>query len=94
MATLYLRTVATGAVIALFLCSQAFALTIYDVLQLSGKEYSDDDIIALIQATNSAFELKAEDIPRLMELGVSETVIQTMLKAVPEETGANLDTAP
>ncbi len=90
MAISYLRAVVTGAVIALVLCSQAFALTVYDVIQLSGKNYGDDDIIALLQATNSAFEIKAEDIPRLMELGVSETVIQAMLKAVPEQVDTNL----
>ena len=89
MAISYLRVVVTGAVIALFLCGQAIALTVYDVIQLSGKNYGDDDIIALFQATNSAFEIKAEDIPRLMELGVSETVIQAMLKAVPKEIVAH-----
>ncbi len=89
MAISYLRAVVTGTVIAMVLCGQAFALTIYDVIQLSDKNYSDDDIIALLQATNSAFEIKAEDIPRLMELGVSETVIQAMLKAVPEQIDAN-----
>ncbi len=89
MAISYLRAVVTGTVIALFLCGQAFALTVYDVIQLSGKNYSDDDVIALLQATNSAFELTVEDIPRLMELGVSETVIQAMLKAVPEHIDAN-----
>ncbi len=83
------RTVIAGAVIALSLCGQAAALTVYDVIQLSGKKYSDDDIVALIQATDSAFELKAEDITQLMGLGVGEKVIQAMLKAVPEETGTH-----
>jgi len=80
------RRVIAGVVIALSLCGQAAALTVYDVIQLSGKKYSDDDIVALIQATDSAFELKAGDITQLMELGVSENVIQAMLKAVPDET--------
>lgn len=69
--------------LALFISAQASAVTIYDVIQLSEKSYSDDDIIALISATNSAFELKADDITRLVELGISETVIQSMLKASP-----------
>lgn len=85
----YLQIRITAAVIALFLSSQVFALTVYDVIQLSTKKYSDKDIITLIEVTNSAFELKAEDIPRLLELGVSETVIQTMLKAVPEQTASH-----
>lgn len=95
MAETQLRKVVAGVVIALSLCGQAFALTVYDVIQLSDKKYSDDDIIALIQATDSAFELKAGDITRLMELGVSERVIQVMLKAVPGETGESpAETAP
>ena len=76
-------------VIALYLLlavsAQAAAMTVYDVIQLSKKSYSDEGIIALIETTDSAFELKADDIPRLVELGVSEPVIQAMLKAVPAE---------
>ena len=76
--------------------AQAIAITVYDVIQLSKKSYRDQDIIALIDATDSAFELKADDIARLVELGVSEPVIQAMLKAVPVEppTENTLDTAP
>ena len=89
MATSCLRAFVIGSVITLFLCAQAFALTVFDVIQLSDKNYSDDDIIALIQATDSTFELQAADIPRLMKLGISEMVIQTMLKTVHKETGTN-----
>lgn len=70
-----------AAALALTVCGQVYALTVYDVIQLSSKDYSDQDIVTLIEVTDSAFALKAEDIPRLMDLGVSETVIQTMLKA-------------
>ena len=79
----------TASVITLFLSGQALALTVFDIIQLSDKKYSNDEIIALIQDTDSAFELQAVDIPRLMKLGISETVIQTMLKTVHKETGAN-----
>lgn len=65
--------------------AQAMAMTVYDVIQLSKKNYSDQDIITLIEVTDSAFELKAEDIPHLAELGVSELVIQAMLSAIPAE---------
>jgi len=65
--------------------AQVAAMTVYDVIQLSKKSYSDQDIIALIETTDSAFELNADDIPRLVELGVSESVIQVMLSAVPAE---------
>jgi len=61
----------------------ASAITVYDVIQLSNKNYSDKDIIALVEATESAFSLKAEDISRLSNLGVSEPVLQAMLKAAP-----------
>lgn len=88
MAGTHLRTVVAGVVVAWSLCGQAFALTVYDVIQLSRKNYSDDDITALIQVTDSAFALKAADVTRLMELGVSERVVQAMLKAVPDETAA------
>lgn len=76
--------------------AQATAMTVYDVIQLSKKSYSDQDIIALIETTGSAFELKADDIPRLVKLGVSEPVIQIMLSAVPTEppVESSLDAAP
>jgi len=69
--------------LTLFISAQASAITVYDVIQLSEKAYSDDDIITLITATNSAFELKADDVAHLVELGISEPVIQSMLKASP-----------
>jgi len=83
-------------VLMLGMTTQVTAMTVYDVIQLSKKSYSDQDIIALIETTNSAFELKADDIPRLVELGVSEQVIQVMLKAVPAEPplASAPDTAP
>lgn len=73
-------------IIALLLSGQALALTVYDVIQLSKKDYTDNEIIALIEVTHSAFELKAEDLPRLMDLGVSEKTIQTMLKTASKHT--------
>ena len=69
----------------LVVSARATAMTVYDVIQLSNNSYSDQDIIALIEATDSAFELNADDISSLVELGVSEPVIQVMLKAVPAE---------
>ena len=69
----------TAIFLMLAVSVQATAMTVYDVIQLSKKSYSDQDIISLIEITDSAFELKAEDISRLVELGVSEPVIQVML---------------
>jgi len=70
----------------LAMSAQATAMTAYDVIQLSKKSYSDQDIIALIKNTDSAFELQAADISQLVDLGVSDLVIQAMVKAVPAET--------
>lgn len=90
------RRLIVAFVLMLAVSAQATAITVYDVIQLSKKSYSDQDIIALIEATDSAFELKADDIVRLVELGVNEPVIQAMLKAVPAEppVGHVPDTAP
>ncbi|VAX01462.1 hypothetical protein MNBD_GAMMA21-2657 [hydrothermal vent metagenome] len=90
----YLQLRITVTVFMLFVSSQVLSLTVYDVIQLSTKNYPDKDIITLIEVTNSAFELKADDIPRLLELGVSETVIQTMLKAVPEQSAEHSPPSP
>jgi len=81
-----IRSFIAAAALTLTVCGQVYALTVYDVIQLSSKDYSSQDIVALIAATDSRFALKAEDIPRLMDLGVSETVIQVMLKAAHLET--------
>ncbi len=72
-----------STLLMLVVSTQAFGITVYDILQLSKKNYSDKEIIALMKATDSAFSLNAEDIAHLSELGVSEPVIQAMLKAVP-----------
>lgn len=60
----------------------AVGLTILDIVQLSQRGYDSAQIIALIDATNSVFQLEAEDLPRLKQLGVSEAVIRVMLKRV------------
>ncbi len=67
----------------LLISTQASAITVYDVIQLSNKAYSNEDIISLIKDTNSAFQLKADDVARLLEVGISEPVIQAMLEAKP-----------
>ncbi len=77
------KLAAVCALSALFTVSSAHALTVYDVIQLSNKKYNNTEIIKLIDDTGSAFELTAEDIPKLIELGVSEPVVQSMLKAKP-----------
>ncbi len=83
-----------AAAFAINVCAQAHALTVYDVIQLSSKNYSDQDIVTLIKVTDSAFELRAEDIPHLMDLGVSETMIQAMLKATHLKASSDPPAAP
>lgn len=41
----------------------AVGLTILDIVQLSQRGYDSAQIIALIDATNSVFQLEAEDLP-------------------------------
>ena len=54
-----------------------------DLCQLVGAGYSDEQIIALIDATDSVFDLEAEDLPRLKRLGVNEAIIRRMLERAP-----------
>ena len=60
--------------------SPAMAMNIYDVVQLSRAGYSDDEIVVMIEATESVFELTSEDIVGLENLGISPQVISTMMK--------------
>ncbi len=72
-----------------FSAPPAFALSVFDAIQLSKQGYSDQAIIDLIEATDSAFDLEAEDLPKLKQLGVSEPVIRAMLeRAVSAEEAA------
>ena len=57
----------------------ASAVNIYDVVQLSRAGYGDDEIIVIIGATESVFELTSEDIVGLENLGISSPVINAMM---------------
>ncbi len=59
--------------------SLVWAVSIYDVIELSQQGYSDEEVLNIIRSTGSVFELTAEDIPRLKNLGVGEAVIRGML---------------
>ena len=65
-------------VLALLPASLA-AVSVFDVIRLSQARYSDEDIIRLIQTTDSRFVLSAEDTLRLRKAGVTEAVIREML---------------
>lgn len=68
---------------AIGLVSPVWAVSIYDVIELSGQGYGDEEVVKIIRSTRSVFDLKVEDVPRLKSLGVSETVIRAMLGATP-----------
>ena len=55
-------------------------MSVNDIVQLSRKGRDDRTIVALIQETDSTFQLEAEDLPRLKSSGVSEAVIRAMLQ--------------
>ena len=71
--------------------SLAWAVSIYDIIELSRQGYSDEEVVRIIQGTGSVFDLTAADIPRLKNLGVSETVIRSMLTAVPPDNDSPPD---
>ena len=76
--------------------SLAWAVSIYDVIELSRQGYSDAEVVNIIRTTGSVFELTAEDIPRLKNLGVGEAIIRVMLATEPaesSETGSFLNDA-
>jgi len=55
------------------------AISVFDVIRLSQGRYSDEEIIRLIQTTDSRFVLSAKDTIRLRQAGVTESVIREML---------------
>src|ERR1700693_5285932 len=63
----------------LLLPASLAAISVFDVIRLSQGRYSDEEIIRLIQTTDSRFVLSAEDTVRLREAGVTEGVIREML---------------
>src|SRR6266536_1117001 len=55
------------------------AISVFDVIRLSQQKYSDDEIVRIIQATDSRFVVNADDTTRLRKEGVTEVVIREML---------------
>jgi len=60
--------------------SPAMTMNLYDVVELSREGYSDDEIVGIIEVTESVFELTSEDIAGLENLGISSQVIEAMMK--------------
>lgn len=73
------RAVLVLILVAVLLPVSLAAISVFDVIRLSQGKYSDEDIIRLIQTTDSRFVLSAEDTVRLRKAGVTESVIREML---------------
>lgn len=79
-------------VLLLGLPSSAWALSLYDVVELSRAGYSDKQIIELIEKTRSRFKVDASAVIKLKESGVSEEVIRELLKASTTDSPLSTDT--
>lgn len=64
-----------------FAVPAAWAISLYDIIQLTKKGYRDDQIVAIIEATGSRFEVDSETIVTLKQEGVREKVIQAVIAA-------------
>lgn len=62
----------------------ANALSVADVIQMSGSGVSEEVIIASIRGSNSLFQLTGNDIVDLHNRGVNDRVIQAMLDHRPQ----------
>ncbi len=78
------------ALLLVLLPASLAAISIFDVIRLSQEGYADDEIVRLIRATDSRFVLSSEDLLRLRQEGVTETVIREMLsRPAPERKGGS-----
>ena len=61
--------------------SQAFAVSVRDLVELNRAGLSDAVLVALIETDGSRFTLNADDIRNLKSQGLSDTVIVAMITA-------------
>ena len=59
----------------------AMALSLFDVVQMVRAGYSDREILDLLEVTEAQFALDAAAVTTLKKEGVSETVIQALIRA-------------
>ena len=71
------------AIFSLLGPSAASGLSIYDVIMLSQGKYEADNIVDIILTTGSAFTLTTTDVVYLKTIGMSDSVVQAMIIAVP-----------
>ncbi|MCZ6502481.1 MAG: hypothetical protein O6945_08195 [Gammaproteobacteria bacterium] len=70
----------------------ASGLSIYDVIMLSQNRYEAENIVDIILTTGSAFTLTATDVVYLKNTGISDSVVQAMLVAVPPTESQEAET--
>lgn len=63
----------------LIVAPAAFAVSLYDIIQLAKKGYRDNQIISIIETTDSRFQVDADTVLTLKREGLSEKVIQAIV---------------
>lgn len=79
--------------LSFLIVAPAYAVSLYDVIQLSKKGYRDKQIVEIISTTDSRFQVDAETILTLKREGVSEAVIQAIVARSDGPPDASRDTA-
>ena len=80
------------ALFSLLVPRAASGLSIYDVIMLSQNRYEAENIVDIIRTTGSAFTLTATDVVYLKTTGISDSVVQAMLVAVPPAESQEAET--
>ena len=80
----------------LALAPPAQAVSVYDVILLSQNGFSEPEILRILDATESAFTISADDVVRLKRLGVGEPVAgETLVHVDPSHSQVSpKNTAP
>lgn len=63
----------------LIVAPAAYAVSLYDIIQLAKNGYRDKQIIAIIEATDSRFQVDADTLITLKREGVPEKVIEAIV---------------
>ena len=65
--------------LALLVAPATFAVSLYDVIQLAKNGYRENQIIGIIEATDSRFQVDADTVITLKREGVPEKVIEAIV---------------
>lgn len=78
--------------LSFLIVAPVYAVPLYDVIQLAKKGYRDNQIIGIIETTDSRFQVDTETILTLKREGVSEAVIQAIVARSDGPPDASRDT--